>query len=286
MAARWFAWLAVLTVAGWCVVTPAAPVPASEIKTRTEPVPRQLQGVGVDEHLGQALPLDLPFVEETGRAVRLRDYFDGKRPVIVTMNYSNCPMLCSLELSGLVEALKGLSWSAGDQFRLVTVSFDPKETPAVASKTKQRYLSQYGRQGTEDSWHFLVGEESNVRALAEALGFRYRYDEAKDQYYHVAALAIVMPDGKIGRYLYGVKFPVETLRLSLVETSQGKIGSTLDRLILYCCAYDPKEGSYSLVANRAMTVGALLMLAVLATFLALMWLNERRKRHRLADQKG
>lgn len=285
MAARPYIWLAVLLVLGWGAVAQAAPVPDSEIKTRKEPVPKQLEEVGVDEHLGQALPLDLPFVEETGRKVRLRDYFDGKHPVIVTMNYSNCPMLCSLELSGLAKTLKKLAWTAGEQFRLVTVSFDPKETPAVASKAQHRYLREYGRP-VKEGWHFLVGKEPNVRALAKALGFGYHYDEAKDQYYHAPALAIAMPDGRIGRYLYGIEFAVETLRLSLVETSQGKIGSTIDRLILFCCAYDPKEGSYAWVANRVMTVGALLTLAALATFLGTMWLNEWRKRRRGADQES
>ena len=258
----------------------AKPVPPDQVPDRQEAVPKPLEGVGVDEHLEQPLPLDLAFVDETGRGVKLRDYFDSKLPVIVTLNYSDCPMLCSLELNGLVQSLKELDWTLGKEFRVVTVSIDPKETPARAAQTKARYLRQYGRSGTESGWHFLVGNEANVRQLADAIGFRYRYVPEKKEYYHAAALILATPDGRIGRYLYGVEFHPRTVRLALTETSQGKIGSAMDQLILYCSMYDPKEGSYALVATRVMKLGGVVAFGFLAVFLGVLWAAELRKRRR------
>ncbi|MCA9594859.1 MAG: SCO family protein [Myxococcales bacterium] len=239
---------------------------------------KAVEGVGVDEKLGDKLPLDLAFTDESGKPVKLRDYFQDDVPVLITLNYSDCPMLCSLELDGLVKGLSKLEWSAGKQFRMITVSLNPKETPAVASKTKKRYTTEYGRPSAQEGWHFLTGSDENIHALARAIGFRYKFDAKKNQYYHAAAITIATPDGRIGRYLYGIKFVPETLRLGLVESSEGKIGTTIDHLILFCCAYDPKEGSYALVANRVMTLGGILTLIVLGGALGFFWLREMRKR--------
>lgn len=273
----------------WCVLLAlplrAAPVAPEDVPDRQDAVPKPLEGVGVDERLDQRLPLELEFRDEQGRSVRLADYFDGKVPVIVTLNYSDCPMLCSLELNGLVTSLKQLDWSLGSEFRIVTVSLDPSEAPAKAAKTKQRYLRQYDRAGTEGGWHFLVGSEANVRQLADAVGFRYRFVPDKKEYYHAAALALATPEGRIGRYLYGVEFHPRTLRLALTETSEGKIGSAMDQLILYCSMYDAKEGSYALVASRVMKLGGLAAALLLGVFLAIMWRAElgKRKRERTAE---
>jgi protein SCO1/2 len=261
----------------------AAPVSDSQLGDRTEQAPKQLQGVAVTEHLGQNLPLDLAFKDSTGRDVKLRDYFDGKHPVIITLNYSNCPMLCSLELSGLAKGMKELEWSAGKEFRVVTVSLDPTETKELGAKTRARYLGLYGRPGAESGWAFLRGSEDNVRTLAKAIGFSYNYDPEKKQYYHPAVIALGTPKGMIARYLYGIVFHPQTLRLALVESSQGKIGTTIDKILLYCCAYDAKEGNYSLVASKVMSLGGALTVIVLGSFLGSLWLYERRKRKKLAE---
>jgi protein SCO1 len=276
--------LALIALAIGCMlghgVAAAAPVPADKVPDRQDPIPEQVAAVGVDEHLDQPLPLDLRFRDETGRNVRLGDYFDAELPVILTLNYSDCPMLCSLELNGLVDGLKQLEWKLGEQYRIVTVSIDPSETPEKAARTKQRYLRQYDRPGTDSGWHFLVGGEPQIRQLADAVGFRYRYVPDKQEYYHAAALALVTPNGRIGRYLYGVEYHPRTLRLALTETGEGKIGSAMDQLILYCSMFDPKEGSYALVASRVMSLGGAVAFVLLAAFLGVLWSAEIRKRRR------
>jgi protein SCO1 len=276
--------LATLALALGCLLghgsAAAAPVPADQVPDRQDPVPRQLEGIGVDERRDQQLPLDLAFVDEAGQSVKLGDYFDAGLPVILTLNYSDCPMLCSLELNGLVQGLKQLDWTLGREFRIVTVSIDPNETPDKAARTKQRYLRQYDRPGSEGGWHFLVGGEAQIRQLADAVGFRYRYVPDKKEYYHAAALALATPNGRIGRYLYGVEYHPRTLRLALTETGEGKIGSAMDQLILYCSMYDPKEGSYALVASRVMSLGGLVAFVMLAMFLGVLWSAEIKKRRR------
>lgn len=264
----------------------AAPVALGQQKSRTGRLPPQLRGVGITEHLNAKIPLDLPFVDEHGKPVHLRDYFDGKHPVVLTMNYSACPMLCPLELTGLVHSMQKLKWSAGKQFRLLTVSMDPTETPATATKSQHRYVGMYNRPGAYSGWHFLIGKDENIHALAKAIGFGYRFDPKKKMYYHPAVITLATPDGRVARYLYGIHFSKETLRLGLVEASHGKIGTTIDKVILYCCAYDPKEGSYSAVASRIMTLGAVLIAVVLGGFLGMYWLAELRKKRKARRAPG
>lgn len=261
-------------------VVPAAPVAPEERIERTEPLPKRLADIGVDEHSNVELPRHLEFFDETGKKVKVGDYFDGTVPVILTLNYSNCPMLCSLILNGLVGGLKQVEWTAGKEFRIVTVSIDPAETVQLAARTKDRYISHYGRPEASSGWHFLTGSDQNIRALADAVGFRYGYNEKRQEYVHPAAVALVTPDGRIGRYLYGIEFVPKTLRLSLVETSQGKIGTTVDRLLLYCFHYDETEGRYAPVAVNIMRLGGGLTAVLLAGFLITMWLGELRKRRR------
>ncbi|HEX4473563.1 MAG TPA: SCO family protein [Polyangiaceae bacterium] len=271
---KWVCVIALLFVAPVARAAPVAPVTDD-----SEPTPAYLKGVGIDEHLGAKLPLELAFRDEHARAVRLGDYFDGQHPVILTLNYSRCPMLCSLELEGLVKGLKALAWTAGKEFRIVTVSIDPTETPDIAAGAQRRYLRDYGRDAG-DGWHFLSGTEANIHALAKAAGFNYRYDEKAKQFYHAAALMVVTPNGALARYLYGVAFTPETLRLALVESSEGHIGTTIDRFILYCCAYNPKQGSYAAVANRVMNLACLVVLIFLVALLLYFWAPEMRKRWR------
>lgn len=250
---------------------------ARAAKPVSERAPAHLVGVGIDEHLGKALPRDLTFVNERGRRTRLGKVFAANLPVIITLNYSNCPMLCSLELDGLVKGLKQLSLELGRDYRIVTVSLDPKETPEVAHKTQQRYLKQYGRPGASDYWQFLTGSERNIRALAAAVGFRYRYNEDENQYYHAAAIALASPSGRLARYLYGIQYDPQTLELALVEASQGTIGTPINHLLLFCSAYDPKKGGYGLVASRLISLGGLLTFGVLGGFVMILWGRDRRK---------
>jgi protein SCO1 len=245
---------------------------------RSEPLPKRLQQVDVSEHLGANLPLDTDFVDSEGRTVKLRDYFDGVHPVIVTFNYANCPMLCSLQLSRFVDGLKQLRRSVGDDFKIVTLSLDPAETTAAGAESRARYLRDYGRPGAEGAWHFLHGAEGATRRVADAAGFAYTYNEERREWLHAAALVIANPDGRIGRYLYGIQYHPETLNLSIVEASEGKIGSTMDRLMLFCFHFDETEGRYAPVAFNIMRLGAGASALALGTFLSFYWFSEFRKR--------
>ena len=274
-------------IAALLLVAPAARadlVPQSEQIDSKDPLPRRLAGVDVKEHLASPVPMDLGFSDETGQPVTLKDYFDGSVPVILTMNYSNCPMLCSLQLTALVEGLKKVDWSAGKEFRMVTVSYDPTETAELAQRTKSRYLAQYARPGSENGWHFLHGSESNVKAMAKALGISYSYNEARKEYAHPATVIFATPSGKIDRYLYGLDYPEKTLHLSLVESSEGKIGTTVDQLILFCFHYDANEGRYAPVARNVMRVGAGATVFLLAGFLTVLWKREKKRENESKEQ--
>lgn len=244
---------------------------------RTEPAPEQLQDVGVEEHLDVQLPLELPFVDSNGKEVRLGDLFDGETPVILTMNYSNCPMLCSLQLNGLFDGLQGVDWDLGKQYRMITISIDPKETPDRAEETKQKYLKIYGRDGVAAGWHCLTGEEANIRKVADAVGFGYSYLPDTGEYAHAAVTMVCTPDGRTSRYLYGVEYPSQTVRLALLEASEGKIGTTMDRVLLYCFQYDETRGRYAPAAVKIMKAGGVLTLVCLAALLGIYWVREARK---------
>lgn len=271
--------IAALLLAG---TASAEPVPLEARPDRSEPVPQQLQGVDVKEQLGHKLPTSLGFRDAGGQFRTLGEFFDGEHPVILTLNYSNCPMLCSLQLNGLVDGLKQVEWGINREYRVVTVSLDPNEPAELSARTQNRYLTQYGRPEARGGWHFLSGSEANVRAYAEALGFSYRYLEDKKEYAHPAAVALASPDGRIMRYLYGIEYAPKTLRLALVEASEGRIGSTIDKLILYCFHYDATEGRYAPVARRLMQLGGGSFVILLAGFVIAISRNEAKKRRRLA----
>jgi protein SCO1/2 len=256
--------------------------PTAAAADRQEPLPKQLEGVGITEHLNTQIPLDLEFTDESGATVRLGDYFQGHRPVILNLVYYSCPMLCTLVLNGVTDAMKQLKWQLGDQYENVTVSIDPSETPTLAASKKETYLGSYGRGGAGGGWHFLTGKQENITALAQAVGFNYRYDPATRQFYHTAATFICTPDGRVSRYLYGVEYDEQTMRLALLEASSGKIGNTIDKLILYCCQYDPGTGRYTPIAFNIMRLmGGLTALAVGGLILVL-WLRDRARRRRHA----
>jgi protein SCO1/2 len=265
-----------------CLLVPAAasaePVAPGEQVERKDPTPRGLEKVDVAEHLGADLPRALAFKDELGRPVRLGDYFDGKRPVVLTFNYSNCPMLCSLMLNGFVSGLRDIDFVPGKEFRIVTVSIDPSETTERARETKNRYVRALGKPEAKEGWHFLTTDEATVAAYARALGFGYFYNEERKEYAHPSAMAVASPDGKIVRYLYGIEYPKSSLRLALLEASQGKIGNPFDRLVLYCFHYDSAAGKYAPKAANIMRVGGAISVLALLGFLIVLFRAEFKKR--------
>jgi protein SCO1 len=258
--ARWLLAAAVVLTAGMSVAQ--------------EGRPSALREVGFDQRLGERLPLDLAFRDETGREVRLGDYF-GQRPVVLSLVYYECPMLCTLTLNGLVSAMGVLPWTPGQEFELVTVSFDPRETPAQAAAKKKAYLARYKRPEAAAGWHFLTGDEPALRALTKAVGFRYAWDGPSQQFAHPAGLVVATPDGRMARYLFGVEYAPKDLRLALVEASEGKVGSPVDQLLLFCYQYDPATGRYGAVLMRVMRLGGVLTLLALGTFFVISLRKER-----------
>lgn len=237
--------------------------------------PPILQRVDFEQRLGTQVPLDLPFRDETGRTVRLGDHFQGK-PVVLTLSYYDCPMLCTLVLNGLTSALRALRFDLGKEFVAINVSFNPRETPELAAAKKATYLKEYRRPGSEAGWHFLTGDEESIRRLTEAVGFQYAWDERNQQYAHATGLVVLTPGGQIARYFYGVEFSPRDLRFALIEAAQGKIGSPVDKLLLYCFHYDPSTGRYSALALNSIRIGGVLTVAALISFIVVMLRRERR----------
>ncbi|MCA9773481.1 MAG: SCO family protein [Myxococcales bacterium] len=245
---------------------------------RTDPLPKNLEGVGVDEQLGATVPLDLVLRDESGQPVVLKSVLNASLPTLLVPHYSNCPMLCNLVVGGLVRALRQIEWAVGEKFSLVFVSIDPAETAERSAKTKARYLKEYGRPSNEDAWHFLTGDAASVAALTKAVGFRYRYVEERKEYAHPAAIMVLTPAGRIARYLYGIDVLPQTLRLSLVEASEGKISSPVDTFLLYCFHYDAESGRYAPVAMNIMRLGAGLTAVTIAGVLIRRWRRDVRQR--------
>lgn len=237
--------------------------------------PPLLEQVDFEERLGNQVPLDLVFRDEAGETVRLGDYFQGK-PVILTLSYYECPMLCTLVLNGLVSALRVLRFDLGKEFVAINVSFNPRESPELAAAKKATYLKEYRRPGAERGWHFLTGDEGSIRQLTEAVGFRYAWDDKNQQYAHATGLVVLTPGGRIARYFYGVEFSPRDLRFGLIEAADGKIGSPVDKVLLYCFHYDPATGRYSAIALNSVRIGGVLTLAALVTFIVVMLRRERR----------
>jgi protein SCO1/2 len=236
--------------------------------------PNILRDVDFEQRLDTQLPLDLMFRDESGRAVPLREYF-GDKPVILSLAYYECPMLCTLVLNGLTSALRALRFDIGKEFQVVTVSFDPSEGAELAAAKKAAHLKEYRRPGSEAGWHFLTGDEGSIRALTEAVGFKYAYDPATKQYAHAAGIIVATPQGRLSRYFYGVEFAPRDLRLGLIEAANGKIGNLADQFLLYCFHYDPSTGKYSAVTLNAIRLGGLLTVALLGSFIFVMLRRER-----------
>lgn len=244
--------------------------------------PDLLKDVGVDQKLGEQVPLSLTFRDETGKTVQLSQYF-GDKPVILSLVYFNCPMLCTQVLNGQEAAMKGLPMDAGNQFEAITVSIDPSDRPVLAAVKKQMYTGMYGRPGAAEGWHFLTGDESQIKQLANAVGFRYAYDPDSKQFAHASAIMVLTPDGKISKYFYGIQFSPRDLRLGLVEASAQKIGTPVDAILLFCYHYDPHTGKYGLLISRLIQVGGAVTVLVIGITMLILF---RRERYALPSYKS
>ena len=240
----------------------------------------EMEGVGIEQKLDQYVPRDVRFVDEDGTAVAFEDYLGRDKPIILTLNYYRCPMLCSLTLNGMLDGLKELDWSAGSEFDIVTVSINPDEGPELAKGKKKSYLAEYGREEAAAGWHFLTGDESDIKRLADGVGFGYRYDEVSGEYAHTASIIFITPEGRISRYMNDVVFQPRDLRLALVESSEGRIGSPLDTLLLFnCFQWDPERNSYVADAWKIMRLGGVLTVVLVAGGLLVLGFRSRYTGH-------
>jgi protein SCO1/2 len=237
-----------------------------------QPLPPELRGVGVEERLGQGVDLNLTFTGEDGYPVALRSFFHKDRPVLLNLVYYSCPMLCTLVLNGQTTALRDIPWTPGKEFEVVTISIDPTETFDLAQRKRASYLETYGRPAA--GWHFFTDDHGHAKKLADQMGFHYRFDERQGQYAHPAVIMILTPEGKVSRYLYGIKFRARDLRLALVEASESKFTLSTDRILLYCFHYDPQAHGYVLFATNLMRAGGVLTVLILGLVLGRLWRRE------------
>jgi protein SCO1 len=256
---------------------PAGPRPLTPNKV--------LDTVGVDQLLDAQVPGDLTFKDETGKTVRLQDYY-GKRPILISLVYYECPGLCTMTLNGVARSLRMLAFTPSKEFEVLTISFDPRETPELAARKKKTYLKEYLQPGlvnhnaadAEGGWHFLTSDEANIAALTKAVGFRYAYDEKTKQYAHASAIMLLTPQGKVSRYFYGLEYSTKDIRLGIIEAAENRIGTLSDAIQLMCYAYDPSSAKYSLAILKVMRIGAVLTVLSLGTFMFVMFRRERRNK--------
>ncbi len=269
---KWFAALAIAFVL-------LALVPSAAAQLSSDPVqsvgvqPDLLKQVGIDQKLNGQIPLDLKFRDESGQTVQLGEYF-GQKPVILTLVYYNCPMLCTQVLNGVESGLKELQMDIGREFDVVTVSIDPSDSHVLASVKKEMYTGMYGRPGAAQGWHFLTGDEPQIKQLAAAAGFRYAYDPDSKQFAHASAIMVLTSEGKISRYFYGIQYPKRELRLGLVEASEGKIGSPVDQVLLFCYHYDPSTGKYGLLISHIIQAGGALTVLIIGVVVLVLFRGE------------
>jgi protein SCO1 len=277
---------AVVTVVSTAALVLAAPASAqmgggpASIGYKREPnvssssLPKVLKEIGFDQNLNQQVPLDLPFVDEQGRAVKLGDYF-GSKPVVLTLVYYDCPMLCTQVLNGLVSSLGVLSLDVGKDFEVVTVSFDPREKPPLAAAKKAGLLERYHRPGAAAGWHFLTGDQDAITRLTKAVGFRYVWDDSLKQFAHPTGIMVLTPQGRIARYLFGIEYGPRDLRFALIDATHGTIGSAVDQVLLYCYHYDPSTGRYGFVVMRAVRIAGAATVLLLGAFIVILVRKER-----------
>jgi protein SCO1/2 len=262
-----------------------AGIAASSANAQQIATPAILSKVGITQNLNARIPPDLMFRDETGKSVRIGDFF-GQKPIVLSLVYFDCPALCTEVLNGELRTMKAISLDLGKDFDAVTVSFEPKDTPALARAKRDVYAGQYGRPEAADHWHFLTGDQQSIDALTNVVGFHYAYDSSIRQYAHAAAILVLTPDGRIDRYFYGVIYPARDLRLGLVEASEGKIGTLTDHALLYCYQYDPMTGKYGVVVMNVLRAAGGLTVLLLGIFMTMMFLRERRRPAEVSPAAG
>jgi protein SCO1/2 len=278
----WVLALASTVLAGLLASAPLSAQQPQPVAQQPQPV--ALQGIGIDQKLNQQVPLDLPFRDARGKTVKLGDYF-GQRPVVLSLVYYQCPMLCPMALNGALRSFRALSLDIGKDYEVVTVSISPTETPDMAAEKKATYVKQYGREGGAAGWHFLTGEQASIQRLADAVGFRYTYDPETGMYSHATAIMVLTPEGRVARYFYGIEYSARDLRLGLVEAGKDKIGTPVDQVLLYCFQYDPTTGKYGLLIMRVLRLAGLATVLALGAFLLVALRGERKPRHQNGNQQ-
>jgi len=267
-----------LLVSAYVCVLALVALPRPALAGSDDPVvPNELKHVNVTEHLDGQVPLDANFKDHTGKPVRLGQYFDGKRPVVLTFAYHSCPVLCSMVLNAVTDGLRGVKGTVGVDFDVVTISIDPRDTLEKTAAKRASILAQYKRPEAENGWHFLLGDEATIQRVTASVGYEYSYDAEQQQYAHPAVIMLLKPNGRVSRYLYGIEYNPNDLKLGILEATEGKSISTIDRVIMYCYRYDPHDGKYVVVATRLMQVGGGLTGLFLAGFLGVFWVRERAK---------
>lgn len=248
-------------------------------------IPEALKKVGIEQKLGEQLPLDTEFKDEEGKLVRLGDYFKKGRPVIVAFVYFECPMLCNQVLNGLTGSLKGISFNAGTEFEVVAISFDAREFDAteVARNKKIGYMERYGRPGTEKGWHFLTGKQESIDQVTSAAGFSYEWDAKTNQFAHAAAVIVVTPDGKLSRYHYGIDYAPRDLKFSLMESGESRVGNAAEQLLLYCYHYDPASGKYGVAILNVIRLGGIATILGMGLMALVFW-RRNKKKDQLVDE--
>jgi protein SCO1/2 len=252
---------------------------AHQASAQSGALPPSLSGVGLEDKLGNTIPLNLTFQNEMGETVQLADYFDGETPVILNFVYHNCPMLCSVVLESFTETIKLIPWIPGEEFEVLTVSFSDVETPEMAAETKERILLKLGKPEASAGWHFLTGSQESIAALTESVGFKFKWVESTQEFAHPSVLIFLGGDGLITRYINGINYPSADVRRAIVEASAGEVGSPLDQVLLYCYRYDPDSNSYVLHATNLMKLGGLLTLILIGLGLFIFWRRERRRQN-------
>lgn len=248
---------------------------ASELPSNQ--LPENLKGLAITEKLGESIDLNLEFTNEQGQVVKLSQYFQSKKPVLISLAYYNCPNLCGIVLNAVLEGLKGMQWQPGKEFQVINVSIDPTEKSQLALKKKENLIRALGKPEAAAGWHFLVGAENQIKTLASQIGFGYRWDDKEKQYLHGAGIFVLTPEGKISRILYGIQYRPSDLKLSLLEAANGKIGTILDRIVLFCYSYNPQMRQYSIVLTRVMQIAAVVTTVLFLGFLGLFWWGQRKK---------
>lgn len=262
-------------ITGFITIILAVSVSSAQIADQN---PAELQDIDVEEHLGDYIPLDLQFMDDQGKTVVLGNYFNQNKPVILVLAYYECPMLCTLVLNGVTQSVDKLNMKLGKDYQILTVSIDPNENTALAAAKKQTYLNMLHQPVDSSGWIFMTGKQENIKKLADAIGFKYYYVKDRDEFAHPTIITLISDKGKISRYLYGIEYKTNDLKLGLLEAADGKVGTTLDRIILYCYHYDPNAKGYVVFATNVMKVGGVITLVILFGFFGFLWIKDNHKK--------